>query len=157
MENSAVIIEKLKILREKGFGIHLDDFGIGYSSMLYLKDLPVDTIKIDKDFIKDATSDKFSRVIVTRMVQLALGLDLNLVAEGVENEKQMNFLSHIGCDVIQGYLISRPVDEAETMKLIEKYNKDYQVSSDDINEQIANANGDEFVKPIAKTKKRKSR
>ena len=158
MENSAVIIEKLKILREKGFGIHLDDFGIGYSSMLYLKDLPVDTIKIDKDFIKDATSDKFSRVIVTRIVQLALGLDLNLVAEGVENEKQMNFLSHIGCDVIQGYLISKPVNEEETLKLIDKYNKDYQVSSDDINEQIANAgNGDEFVKPIAKTKKRKSR
>ena len=157
MENSAVIIEKLKILREKGFGVHLDDFGIGYSSMLYLKDLPVDTIKIDKDFIKDATSDKFSRVIVTRMVQLALGLDLNLVAEGVENEKQMNFLSHIGCDVIQGYLISRPVDEAETMKLIEKYNKDYQVSSDDINEQITHAENNDFVKPIAKTRKRKSR
>ncbi len=157
MENSAVIIEKLKILREKGFGIHLDDFGIGYSSMLYLKDLPVDTIKIDKDFIKDATNDKFSRVIVTRIVQLALGLDLNLVAEGVENEKQMNFLSHIGCDVIQGYLISRPVNEEETLKLIDKYNKDYQLSSDDVNEQIKNANGDDFVKPIAKTKKRKSK
>ena len=155
MENAADIINKLRLLREQGFGIHLDDFGIGYSSMLYLKDLPVDTIKIDKEFIKDATSDKFSRIIVTRIVQLALGLDLNLVAEGVETERQMDFLSRIGCDVIQGYLISKPVTEEEALALITKYNGNYHISSEDINEQLHNVVDGEFVKPIAKSAKKK--
>ena len=155
MENSEDIIAKLRILKDKGFGVHLDDFGIGYSSMLYLKDLPVDTIKIDKEFTKEAVSDKFSRIIVTRIVQMALGLDLNIVAEGVENEKQMNFLSHIGCDVIQGYLISKPVNEEETLALIDKYNRDYTISSEDINEQLNNVTEDGFVKPIAKNAKKK--
>lgn len=156
MENSEDIIAKLRILKEKGFGVHLDDFGIGYSSMLYLKDLPVDTIKIDKEFTKEATTDKFSRIIVTRIVQMALGLDLNIVAEGVENEKQMNLLSHIGCDVIQGYLISKPVNEEETLALIEKYNKNYSVSDEDINEQLHNVTDEDgFVKPIAKNAKKK--
>ena len=154
MENSQVMIDKLNILKDKGFGIHLDDFGIGYSSMLYLKDLPVDTIKIDKEFTKGTLTDKFSRSIVTRLVQLALGLDLNLVAEGVENEKQMNFLSHIGCDVIQGYLISKPVDEEQTLALIAKYNGSYHISEQDINEQIENAQGDDFVRPIVQRKKK---
>ena len=156
MENSEDIIAKLRILKEKGFGVHLDDFGIGYSSMLYLKDLPVDTIKIDKEFTKEATTDKFSRIIVTRIVQMALGLDLNIVAEGVENEKQMNLLSHIGCDVIQGYLISKPVNEEETLALIEKYNKNYGVSNEDIHEQLHNVTDEDgFVKPIAKSAKKK--
>ncbi len=131
MENSEVMIEKLRLLRDKGFSIHLDDFGIGYSSMLYLKDLPIDTIKIDKDFIKLFTSEKFSKAIVTRIVQLALGLDLSLVAEGVENEKQMQALSKIGCDVIQGYLISKPVNEDETIALIKKYNGRFTMTDSD--------------------------
>ena len=155
MENSADVITKLRLLKDKGFGVHLDDFGIGYSSMLYLKDLPVDTIKIDKEFIKDATSDKASRNIVTRIVQLALGLDLNLVAEGVETEKQMDFLSRIGCDVIQGYLISKPVDETGALDLIKKYNGNYKVSVEDINEQRLNAADTELVGPIAKNAKKK--
>lgn len=155
MENSADVITKLRLLRDKGFGVHLDDFGIGYSSMLYLKDLPVDTIKIDKEFIKDATSDKASRNIVTRIVQLALGLDLNLVAEGVETEKQMDFLSRIGCDVIQGYLISKPVAEEGALELIKKYNGNYKLSIDDINEQRINAVDDEAVGPIARNAKKK--
>ena len=158
MENSEDIIAKLRILKDKGFGVHLDDFGIGYSSMLYLKDLPVDTIKIDKEFTKEAVSDKFSRIIVTRIVQMALGLDLNIIAEGVETEKQMDLLSRIGCDVIQGYLISKPVNEEETLALIDKYNRNYTVSSEDINEQLNNVSDDGFVKPIAKNaKKKKSR
>lgn len=122
MENSDVVIEKLVLLKEFGFDIHLDDFGVGYSSMLYLKDLPIDAIKIDKEFTKHILNDKFSKAIVTKIVQLALSLDLKIIAEGVEVDKQSQFLSRIGCDVIQGYLISKGVDEEKIMEIIHKYN-----------------------------------
>ena len=122
MENSNVMIEKLRLLKERGFDIHLDDFGIGYSSMMYLKDLPINTIKIDKEFTRYFLIDKFSRAIVTRVAQLALSLDLKVIVEGVENEKQMTALNKIGCDVIQGYLISKAVDTETTLELIKKYN-----------------------------------
>ncbi len=122
MENRDNMVSKLRILKEKGFVIHLDDFGVGYSSMLYLKDLPVDAIKIDKEFTKYMVSDKITRVIVTRIVQMGSSLDLELIAEGVETERQSELLSRMGCEVIQGYLISQPVSEAEAIKLIEKYN-----------------------------------
>lgn len=121
MENSDTIISKLKLLRETGFSIHLDDFGIGYSSMLYLKDLPVDTIKIDKEFTKHMMTDKFSRVIVTKVIQIALNLNLNIIAEGVETDKQADVLLKTGCDVIQGYLISRAVSAENAIELIKKY------------------------------------
>lgn len=122
MENSDTIIDKLRLLKENGFSIHLDDFGIGYSSMLYLKDLPIDTIKIDKDFTKHVLNDKFSRAIVSKVVQLALTLNLDIIAEGVEVEKQSQFLSKNGCDVIQGYLIGKPMSEKEAIALTIKYN-----------------------------------
>ena len=147
MENSNVMIEKLRLLQEKGFDIHLDDFGIGYSSMMYLKDLPVNTIKIDKEFTKYFLLDKFSRTIVTRIAQLALGLDLNLIVEGVENEKQMIALSKIGCDVIQGYLISKPVNEEMTFDLIKKYNG-IDIRTKEIIKTVE-------TKPIVKQKQRK--
>lgn len=122
MENSHVMIDKLRLLKECGFDVHLDDFGIGYSSMLYLKDLPIDTIKIDKEFTKHMLTDKFSRVIVSKIIQIALSLNLGIIAEGVENEKQSIFLSKTGCDIIQGYLMSPAVDEKEAIKFIDKYN-----------------------------------
>lgn len=121
MENSDTIISKLKLLRETGFSIHLDDFGIGYSSMLYLKDLPIDTIKIDKEFTKHMMTDKFSRVIVTKVIQIALNLNLNIIAEGVETDKQADILLKAGCEVIQGWLISRAVCGEDAINLIKKY------------------------------------
>lgn len=122
MENSSSMISKLKLLRDHGFHIHLDDFGMGYSSLLYLKDLPVNAIKIDKDFTKFMTNDKFSRVIIAKIVQIANNLELDIIAEGVENEKQSDMLAKMGAYVIQGFLISKPVNKAETLELIKKYN-----------------------------------
>ncbi len=122
MENRDLMIAKLRLLREKGIAIHLDDFGIGYSSMLYLKDLPVNTIKIDKEFTKYMISDKVTRIIVSNIVKMGQSLNLNLICEGVENEKQKDTLSKMGCDIIQGYYISKPVKADDVFVLLEKYN-----------------------------------
>lgn len=122
MENFDLMNEKLKALRKEGFNIHLDDFCTGYSSMLYLKELPVDTIKIDKEFIKYITVDTFSKEIVSKITSLGRSLNLGIIAEGVENEKQLQFLSKNGCNIIQGFIISKAVSLEEALDLIRIYN-----------------------------------
>ena len=134
MENSDVVISKLKLLRDAGFSVHLDDFGVGYSSMLYLKDLPVDTIKIDKEFTKHMISDRFSRVIVTKIVQIAVNLGLSVIAEGVETERQADILLKAGCRVIQGYLISKAIPENDAIELIKKYLGDVDIDKSDVSQ-----------------------
>ena len=122
MENFVLVSDKLKILRDKGFKIHLDDFLTGYSSMLYLKDLPIDTIKIDKEFTKHVETNKTNETIVKTMINFAGTLGLGLVCEGVENELQKNIVKKMGCRVIQGYLIGKPMPYNEFVELIKKYN-----------------------------------
>lgn len=120
MENSDLMINKIKLLRDNGFSIHLDDFGMGYSSLLYLKDLPVDLIKIDKEFTRNLLIDKYSKVIVSKIIQICLNLDVEIIAEGVETEKQRDTLSKMGCEIIQGYLISKPINCEKAHALIGK-------------------------------------
>lgn len=122
MTNKDIVVEKLKLLKKHGFGIHLDDFGTGYSSMLYLKELPIDTIKIDKEFTKYLNTDKYSRAIVSKIVALAKNLDLNIIAEGVEDEKQNAFLKKSGCRIIQGYWIGKAVSVKDAIDLLKEYN-----------------------------------
>lgn len=122
MENFTLINDKLITLKKAGFKIHLDDFGTGYSSMLYLKELPIDVIKIDKEFIKFIDTDKYSKAICTKIISLGKMLELEIIAEGVENEKQLQYLDKSGCDIIQGYLVSRPVPLDKAIDLIEGYN-----------------------------------
>lgn len=122
MENFSTVVEKLKILQARGFSIHLDDFGTGYSSMLYLKELPIDTIKIDKEFIKHIETDKFSRAIVKKIISLGLDLDLSIICEGVETNAQSNLVKKMGCKIIQGYLIGKAMPMEDALKLVEKYN-----------------------------------
>ena len=148
MENSDSIIAKLKLLRENGFHIHLDDFGIGYSSMLYLKDLPIDAIKIDKQFVREMVADKFARIIVTKVVQIATSLDLDIISEGVETDKQSDMLSKMGCNIIQGYLISKPVSSDDAFKLIKKSNKDLDESNYDENEDLIENDDSSFDNEI---------
>lgn len=161
MENSDSVISKLKLLRENGFSIHLDDFGIGYSSMLYLKDLPIDLIKIDKQFVKEMVTDKFARIIVTKIVQIATSLDLDIIAEGVETPKQSDMLSKMGCNIIQGYLISKPVEEEEALKLIKKQAKKIIEEEAQVAEEVEENFDDEIAlleeaeEKIEKTKKKK--
>lgn len=122
MENFDIVIEKLKILKSKGFSIHLDDFGTGYSSMLYLKDLPVDTLKIDKEFTKSIEIDKFSLAMVKKICSMGTDLNLDIICEGVETQGQSNLLKQMGCHIIQGWLIGKAMALDEAIKAIEFYN-----------------------------------
>ena len=118
MENFSLVVEKLRILESHGFSIHLDDFGTGYSSMLYLMDLPADTIKIDKEFTKVVDVDKASQTIVKRLVAMANDLDKSVIVEGVETIEQLKTIKKMRCNIIQGYLFGKPVTYEEAIEEI---------------------------------------
>lgn len=101
-------IKKLKQLKEIGIKIYLDDFGKGYSSLRYLKELPVDFIKIDRYFIKSIDIEKSVENIIYSIINMAHALDLKVVAEGIETKNQLDFLKKINCDYAQGYYFARP-------------------------------------------------
>lgn len=111
------VYEKLKVLRDYGVRISLDDFGTGFSSLAYLKKLPIDTLKIDKSFIDTVLTDSATRVITESIINMVKALGFESIAEGVEEEKQYRYLHSIGCDVIQGYLFGKPLtsDEMENI------------------------------------------
>ena len=113
VESFALCTRKLLELRELGVRVALDDFGTGYSSLTYLKRLPIQVVKIDKSFIDDATAEFGSVAILGTMIELAHELGLQVVAEGVESESQLKVLAERRCDMIQGYLISRPLPAAK--------------------------------------------
>ncbi len=122
MENFSLVNEKLKLLKNEGFKIHLDDFGTGYSSMAYLKDLPVDTIKIDYQFTKYVDTNKVNYSIVSCISTLAKELGLDVIVEGVETNSQKDVVKKLGCRIIQGYLIGKPMPYEEALKLLSKDN-----------------------------------
>jgi len=92
-----------------GIKISIDDFGSGYSSLTYLKNLPIDALKIDQSFVRDMSTDPNDAAIVMAIIQLAHSLKLKVTAEGVENEDQLRFLRLLRCDDMQGYLFCRPL------------------------------------------------
>ena len=106
-------IEKMSLLRRIGVSFALDDFGTGYSSMVYLKALPLDTLKIDIAFVRDLSRDTQSTPIAAAIVALAQSLELGVIAEGVETEMQRDLLAGLGCHQYQGYLFGRPVPVEE--------------------------------------------
>lgn len=114
---------KLRPLRELGLTIALDDFGTGYSTLSRMGELLVDFIKIDKSFIDKILLEDEQKQIVQELISLSHKLDLTVVAEGVEEEKQRDFLLKAGCDIMQGYLFSRPLPEKQALeKLKSHYN-----------------------------------
>jgi diguanylate cyclase (GGDEF)-like protein len=121
MESYDLIINKLITLKNLGISIHLDNFGTGYSSLIYLKDLPIDGISINYDFIKNLNTDRYARAIVSKLIALATSLELEVIAEGVEDQKQNKFLQENGCRIIQGHLISRAIPKSQAMKFINDY------------------------------------
>jgi diguanylate cyclase (GGDEF)-like protein/PAS domain S-box-containing protein len=113
MQNAEATIHTLSELKALGVRISIDDFGIGYSSLSYLKRLPIDTLKIDQSFVRDITSDPDDAAIATAIIALAHTLKLRVVAEGVESQQQLEFLSTRQCDRMQGFLFSRPLAAAD--------------------------------------------
>jgi EAL domain-containing protein (putative c-di-GMP-specific phosphodiesterase class I) len=109
MSASEQAVSILRELKDTGVRISIDDFGTGYSSLSYLKRFPIDTLKIDRSFVVDLPDDKESVAIARSIIALAKNLGLQVLAEGVENRSQLEFLTAEGCDRIQGFFFSRPV------------------------------------------------
>jgi diguanylate cyclase (GGDEF)-like protein/PAS domain S-box-containing protein len=110
VEDAIMILNRIK---EMGLKISIDDFGTGYSSLSYLKRFPVDTLKIDRTFIRDLSTDNDDAAIVSAIVSLAQKLDINVVAEGVETQEQVDFLRSVGCNIVQGFLYAKPCPGGE--------------------------------------------
>ena len=108
VEKSAVVLENLQ---DNGITLAVDDFGSGYSSLNYLRQLPIDKLKIDRSFIDGIPEEDDEREITNAIISMAHGLHLTVIAEGVENDKQANFLKLAGCDEVQGYYYSKPLSE----------------------------------------------
>lgn len=111
--------EKLSQLRDAGFLLSLDDFGKGYSSLAYLKELPVHFVKIDKVFIDDIKDQDKTRLLTKSIITLSHSLGLKVVAEGVEDEEQYEHLKTLHCDIIQGYYFSKPTSEETALGQME--------------------------------------
>jgi EAL domain-containing protein (putative c-di-GMP-specific phosphodiesterase class I) len=109
MNNPEFAIDVLSNLKSMGIKISVDDFGTGFSSLSHLKRLPIDCLKVDQAFVRDATTDPDDAALVTAIITLAHNLRMTVVAEGVETEEQLQFLHMLKCDEIQGYLFSRPL------------------------------------------------
>ncbi len=114
MSNASLTIDTLIALKQRGIYISIDDFGTGYSSLSYLKRFPIDAVKIDRSFIQDLEHEgEDAAAIVTATIRMAHAMNLSVVAEGVENAQQRDFLMKYGCDVLQGYYYSKPVPADE--------------------------------------------
>ncbi|MDN5710213.1 MAG: EAL domain-containing protein, partial [Planococcus sp. (in: firmicutes)] len=114
--NTHMTLDKMRELKMLGVKIALDDFGTGYSSLGYLKNFPIDTLKIDRSFMVDILSNKNNAAITSTIITLAQNLDLNVIAEGVETKEQLDFLAARNCFNIQGYYYSKPLEVGELAK-----------------------------------------
>ena len=120
MEYSAETLETLKTLRDHKIRIALDDFGTGYSSMSYLKQLPIHTIKVDQIFIRTMLDDNDSLSIVRAIISLSKNLGFTLTAEGIETREQAQAIKFLGCETLQGYYFSKPINGREILAFCEK-------------------------------------
>jgi EAL domain-containing protein (putative c-di-GMP-specific phosphodiesterase class I) len=123
LEDPAIGAKVMHRLIELGVSTSIDDFGIGYSSILYLRRLPLDELKIDKAFVDVMFHSDEDREIVATLIRLAHGLGLHVVAEGVENDQTMDLLQELGCDRAQGYLIARAMPAAKLPGWFETWNQ----------------------------------
>ena len=118
LENIEEAVAMLRQIRELGVRTALDDFGTGHSSLVRLKEFPLSTLKIDGSFVQSVTTDEDSGSIVSGVIALGHALGLTVVAEGVEHERQLSLLRHLGCDLAQGYLFARPLTEEAATSLL---------------------------------------
>ncbi len=121
MDDVAASSHTLQQLQNMGVAIAIDDFGTGYSSLSYLKQFTVDMLKIDQSFVRDITCNPQDVEIVTSIISMAHGLQLGVIAEGVETEEQLQLLTDLGCDQVQGYLTGRPLEKQHARELLEDF------------------------------------
>lgn len=121
LEDTSDAVEKMMVLQRHGLTFSLDDFGTGYSSLSYLKRLPLHQLKIDRSFVSDVPNDPQDVAISQAIIALGQNLGLAVIAEGVETEEQMRFLSENGCDAYQGYLLSKPIQAGELHAFMENW------------------------------------
>src|SRR5687768_2008623 len=132
MKDPDQAIEKLHELKLMGIRVAIDDFGTGYSSLNYLKRFPIDTLKIDKSFVSDLCKDPHDTAIVRAIITLGHALDLTVVAEGVETQEQLQYLSSLDCDVVQGFLFSKSLSVAAFEELLVEYRQVVPVTSSSV-------------------------
>ena len=109
MQDTEGAISLLRMLKDFGVNLAMDDFGTGYSSLSYLKRFPINKLKIDQSFVRDATMDPDDAAIASTIISMGRNLKLKVIAEGVETAEQLAFLKQEGCDEMQGYYFSRPI------------------------------------------------
>lgn len=145
-------LQRINLIRSLGFKIAMDDFGSGYSSLNSLKDIPIDIIKLDMGFLtnNNGTEENASKrqerggTIISSVIRMAQKLKYITVAEGVENEKQLQFLKSIGCDIIQGFLYSKPMPENAFIQILQEKNKEFNFTPDHQQSQFEIAS---FINP----------
>ena len=131
-EDAEQIVDKVNELRQLGFPIEMDDFGSGYSSLSMLSSLPIDTLKLDMQFIRNAFKERKDTRLLEAMIQLAESFEVPTIAEGVETEEQMLTLKMMGCDIVQGYYFSRPLPAAEfEIFIVENWNPAHTAQTDE--------------------------
>jgi diguanylate cyclase (GGDEF)-like protein len=124
MEDVDIVLPVLRELKDFGVSISVDDFGTGYSSLSYLKQLPISKLKIDQSFIHDLLHNKDDAIIVKAIISMAHNLGYKVIAEGVEDEEQLDYLKEHACDVVQGYYYSRPLPADEFYQWATQYNSE---------------------------------
>ena len=120
MHQTGQVLDTLNAIKALGVGISIDDFGTGYSSLAYLKRYPIDKLKIDRSFVADTPSNTDDVAIVTAIIQMGRSLQLQTVAEGVETQAQIDLLAGLGCDLIQGFVVSAPLDAEATERWLRR-------------------------------------
>jgi predicted signal transduction protein with EAL and GGDEF domain len=121
MQDPELAATMLKELKWMGLGLSIDDFGTGYSSLAYLKRFPIDSVKVDRSFVKDIPGNAEDAAIVEAVLALAHSLRLKVVAEGVETAEQNEYLKKIGCDEMQGYFASKPLPADDATRFLETH------------------------------------
>lgn len=123
MQNPKATLQTLETLKSIGIAIAIDDFGTGYSSLEYLQKFPLDYIKIDRAFIKDMIHNPADQAIVKAIIAIANSMNRKTIAEGIENKEELDMLIEMGCDEIQGYFISKPMNAEQAQVFVQDYNQ----------------------------------
>lgn len=121
VEDMEAVVARMQALRQLGVRFSIDDFGTGFSSLAYLKRLPLTTLKIDQEFVGDLTHDSDDEAITSTIINMGHSLSLNVIAEGVETAAQLQFLHDHGCDEIQGHWISHALPPEACLRFIREY------------------------------------